>query len=169
MGLIDIIDDRDVTYNQVGVSGTPIVATSATVYKQIGLQLQNEFSAGAVLHLGDGFFHVELAPIVCSGSDIEQYFTIPFRHKLYQFIVKHTDTSDVDSADALTYTLKYGLGQIKPNLLLTLLTMTGSVISDAIHLFPNFWRRQTRYQLITNTTNTDILYTSFIIEVESNE
>ena len=168
MGIIDIVDDRDVTYNQVGVIGAPISTTPLAVYKQIEQQLQNEFSAGAVTHLGDGYFHLELGIITCTGSNVEQYFSIPFRHKIYQFVMKHTDSSDADSVNPLDYTLKYGLGQIKPNLLLSLLTMTDSIVSDAIHLFPNFWRRQTRYQLITNSTNTERLYASFVIEVESN-
>lgn len=166
MGLIDIVDDRDVTYNQTGTFSTPIKIDDTARFKQIEQQLQNEFSAGAVTHLGEGFFHLELGIITCTGSDIEQYLSIPFRHRIYQFVMKHTDSSDVDSTDSLDYTLKYGLGQIKPNLLLSLLSKSSSAVSDAIHLFPNFWRRQTRYKLITNSTNTDRLYASFVIEVE---
>ena len=110
--------------------------------------------------------NVELAVISGTGANVTQYFTTSFKHKLHQFIVKHTDSSDVDSVDALTYTLKYGLGQIKPNLLLTLKSVSASVVSDTIHLFTDFWRGQSRYQLITNTTNTDRLYVSFIVEIE---
>lgn len=165
MGIIDFVDDRDITYNQVGVIGTPMSAALVTIYKQIEQQLSNEFSSGAVSHLGDGFFHLELGVIMCTGSDIVQYFSIPFRHKLHQFVVKHTDNADADSVTTLDYTLKYGLGQIKPNLLIALLDVDGSVESDTIHLFPNFWRRQTRYQLTTNTTNTNRLYTSIIMEI----
>lgn len=167
MGFINIVDDRDIIYNQAGVFGPPSVPKSTTIYKQIAQQLQNEFSAGNITHLGEGFFHIELAAITCTGSDVTQNHSIPFKHKLHQFVVKHTDSSDADSVDALNYSLKYGLGQIKPNLLLSLLTVTASIISDSIHLFPDFWRRQNRYQLITNSTNTDLLYVSLIVEVES--
>lgn len=165
MGLIDVdVDDRD-TYNIANVENMGI--TPIAVYKQVEQQLQNEFNAGKVTHLGDGFFHIELQAIACTGSDVTQYFMIPFKHKLHQFIVKHTDSSDADSTNALTYTLKYGLGRIKPNLFLLLKSISASAVTDAIHLFTDFWRSQTRYQLITNTTNTELLYVSLVIEVEN--
>lgn len=128
--------------------------------------LQNEFNAGKITHLGKGFFQIELPAITCTGANITQYFMAPFKHKLHQFIVKHVDSSDADCNDALTYTLKYGAGRIKPNLLLTLKSISASTVVDAIHLFTDFWRGQSRYQLISNTTNTDILYISLIIEIE---
>lgn len=128
--------------------------------------LQNEFNAGKITHLGKGFYQVELALITCTGSNITQYFMVPFRHKLHQFIVKHTDSSDADGTDALTYTLKYGMGQVKPNLLVTLKSVVASAVTDAIHLYNDLWRGQSKYQLITNTTNTDRLYVSLIIEIE---
>ena len=161
------IDDRDVYHinNVESVECEPEVPIE--LYKQVTQQLRNEFNTGKVEHLGDGFFHIELAAITCTGGDVTQYCMIPFKHKLHQFIVKHTDSSDVDGADALTYTLRYGLGQIKPNLLLTLKSVSASTVTDMIHLFTDFWRSQTRYELKTNTTNTDLLYISLIIEVEN--
>lgn len=163
MSIIDI-DDRDVNYefNNCALSEIP----KPDGFNIIRGALQNEFNTGEITHLGKGFFHVELAVITCTGANVAQYFTMPFKHKLHQVIVKHTDSSDADSTDALTYTLKYGLGRIKPNLLLTLKSVSASVISDAIHLFTDFWRGQSRYQLTTNTTNTDRLYVSFIMEIE---
>ena len=128
--------------------------------------LQNEFNTGKITHLGKGFYHIELPAITCTGANITQYFMIPFRHKLHQFVVKHTDSADADSTDALTYTLKYGLGQIKPNLLVTLKSVSATAVTDAIHLYTDFWRSQSKYQLITNTTNTDLLYISLIVEIE---
>ena len=158
------IDDRDVNYefNSCPLPEIPI----SDGFSIIRNALQNEFNTGGVTHLGKGFFHVELAVITSTGANVTQYFTMPFKHKLHQFVVKHTDSSDADSTDALTYTLKYGLGRIKPNLLITLKSVSASVITDAIHLFTDFWRGQSRYQLISNTTNTDLLYVSFIIEIE---
>lgn len=158
------IDDRDVnnTYNSCTISDL-VKPNGFDVIRNI---LQNEFSNGEITHLGKGYFHVELAAITCTGANVTQFFTMPFKHKLHQFIVKHTDSSDADSVDALTYTLKFGLGRIKPNLLLALKSVSASIVSDAIHLFTDFWRGQSRYQLITNTTNTDRLYVSFIMEIE---
>lgn len=128
--------------------------------------LQNEFNNGKITHLGKGFFQIELAAITCTGANVTQHFMIPFRHKLHQFVVKHTDSADTDSTDALTYTLKYGLGQIKPNLLVTLKSVSATAVTDAIHLYTDFWRSQSRYQLISNTTNTNLLYVSLIVEIE---
>ena len=128
--------------------------------------LQNEFNQGKITHLGKGFYQIELTAITCTGINVTQYFMIPFKHKLHQFIVKHTDSSDTDSTDALTYSLKYGLGQVKPNLFLTLKSVAATAVTDAIHLFTDFWRSQSRYQLITNTINTDLLYVSLIVEIE---
>lgn len=163
MGIITI-DDRDVNYEYNNcVVGEPPKPDGFDIIRNI---LQNDFNTGKITHLGKGFFHVELAIITCTGANVTQYFTMPFKHKLHQFVVKHTDSSDADSTDALTYTLKYGLGRIKPNLLLTLKSISASVVTDAIHLFTDFWRGQSRYQLISNTTNTDLLYVSFIIEIE---
>ena len=128
--------------------------------------LQNEFGLGKIEHLGKGFYQIELPAITCTGANITQYFVIPFKHKLHQFIVKHTDSSDADSNDSLAYSLKYGLGQIKPNLLLMLQSVSASTVIDTIHIYSDLWRSHSRYQLISNTTNTDRLYVSLIVEIE---
>lgn len=128
--------------------------------------LQNEFGPGRVMHLGKGFFQIDLPVITCTGGAVTQYFTIPLKHKLHQFIVKHTDSADADSVNALTYSLKYNFNRIKPNLLLALKTVSASVVTDAIHLFTAFWRGQSKYQLITDSTSTELLYISFIVEIE---
>ena len=128
--------------------------------------LRNEFSGGIVKHLEKGFFQIDLPTITCTGSNVTQFFTIPIKHKIHQFIVKHTNATDVDSTNPLTYTLKYGFNQLKPNLLLTLKSISASAVTDAIHLFEAFWRNESRYQLVTNSTNTERLYVSFIVEIE---
>ena len=154
------------TPDNSGLTTGSVKLTKPTKFHIIRNLLQNEFVQGKIEHLGKGFYHIELPAITCTGGNVTQSFMIPFRHKLHQFIVKHTDSSDADSTDALTYSLKYGLGQIKPNLFLTLKSISATAVVDAIHLFTDFWRSQTRYQLITNTTNTDILYVSLIVEIE---
>lgn len=128
-------------------------------------QLQNEFQAGKITHLGKGFFQIHMVAIPCTGANVTQYMSIPFRHKLHRIERKHTDAAYADCADALTYSIKYG-ATINPSLLMNLITVTASTLIDVIHLFPDFWRGDTRYQLISNTTNTDLLYVTFIIEVE---
>lgn len=128
-------------------------------------QLQNEFPAGKITHLGKGFFQIHMAAITCTGSDITQYMSIPFRHKLHRIERKHTDAASADCTDAITYSVKYG-ATINQSLLMNLITVTASTVIDVIHLIPDFWRGDTRYQLISNTTTTDLLYITLVIEVE---
>lgn len=128
-------------------------------------QLQNEFQAGKIIHLGKGFFQIQMVAIPCTGADVTQYMSIPFKHKLHRIERKHTDAAFADSADALTYSVKYG-ATINQSLLMNLITVSASVLIDVIHLFPDFWRGDTRYQLVSNTTNTDLLYITLVIEVE---
>lgn len=127
--------------------------------------LRNDFRGYHVEHLGKGYYKIDFPAITCTGSDITQYFSIPFFHKLHRFEVKHTDSSNVDSVNALTYSLKYG-STVVPSLLFAIITNTGTVISDTAHRFDHFWRSLSRYQLITNTTNTELLYVSILVEIE---
>lgn len=127
--------------------------------------LRNDFRGDHVEHLGKGVYKIELAAITCTGGDITQYFTIPFLHKMHRFEVKHTDSSNVDSVNALTYSLKYG-ATIVNSLLFNFITNTATIISDTAHILSNYFRDSTRYQLITNSTNTELLYITLIIEIE---
>ena len=79
--------------------------------------------------------------------------------------MKHTDAAYADSVNALTYTLAKG-STIRPDLLFALITNTATIITDTAHLFTDFWRAQTRYRLVTNTTNTDLLFVSLLVEIE---
>jgi hypothetical protein len=127
--------------------------------------LKNTFKLGHVEHLGKGFYKIDLPIIICSGSDITQYFIIPFNHQLHRLELKHTDSSNADSTDALTYYLKYG-STLSPELLFTIVKNIATLESDSAHLFKSYWRSLSRYQLITNSTNTDKLYISLLVEIE---
>ena len=127
--------------------------------------LRNEMRSAQIDHLGKGVYKIELAPITCTGANVTQYFSIPFLHKIHRVEVKHTDSANVDSVNALTYSLKYGATTVK-SLLFNLITNTATIVSDTAHLFSNYYRDSTRYQLITNSTNTELLYVTLIIEIE---
>ena len=128
-------------------------------------ELKNEFRTGKVDHLGKGVFSIALAAIAGTAGNVTQYFSIPFLHRIHRVEVKHTDAAYADSVDALTYSLKYGAA-LKPDLLFSLITNSATIISDTAHLFDNYYRSDSRYQLITNTTATDLLYLTLIIEIE---
>ena len=128
-------------------------------------ELQNEFRSGKVEHLGKGIFSIALASITGTAGNVTQYFSIPFLHKVHRIEVKHTDAVNVDSVDATTYSLKYGTSLV-PSLLFTLITNSATIISDTAHLFNNYVRSASRYQLITNTTATDLIYVTLIVEIE---
>ena len=128
-------------------------------------QLKNQFPTGKIEHLGKGFFLIDFPAITCVGANVTQYFTVPFLHKLHRFEVKHTDSVYADSVNALTYVLSKG-STIRPDLLFALITNTATVITDTAHLFTDFWRAQTRYRLVTNSTNTDLLFVSLLVEIE---
>ena len=127
--------------------------------------LKNEFKTGRIDHLGKGIFQVSLAVITCTGANVTQYFTIPFLHRMHRIDVKHTDSAKADSVDALTYSLKYGT-VIAPELLFALEVNTATIVTDTSHIYSKFVRSASRYQLISNTTNTDLLYVTLVIEIE---
>lgn len=140
---------------------SPLQMTVFSVQKN---QLENEFKGGKVEHVGKGIFRIDLPVITCTGSDVTQYFMIPFHHRILRMEVKHTDSSYADSVNALTYSLKMG-ATVNPALLFAIVTNTATIVSDTAHLL-DFPRTQSRYQLITNSTNTELLYVALLIELE---
>lgn len=141
---------------------TPQVLSKFTVMKNM---IDAQFPDALTEHLGKGYFKIDFPAQINTGADIARYFSIPFLHKLHRFELKHTDSSFADSVNALTYTLKYGSTYNK-SLLFTIISNTGSIISDTAHLFSDFWRSTSRYELKMNTTNTELVYVSMLIEIE---
>jgi len=162
MGLIDI-DDRDIinNYPPCLIDDTP-TKDGFDIIKNI---LQNEFGDCKLEHFGKGYFKLDFPATINTGSDITRYFSIPFKHKMHRVEFKHTDSSYADSTNALTYTLKYG-STFNVNLLFSFITKTASTASDVAHMLDSFWRAPSRYQLMMNTTNTELVYVSLLFEIE---
>lgn len=141
---------------------SPQVLNRFTIMKNI---MDSQFPESLIEHLGKGYFKIDFPAQVNSGADITKYFSIPFMHKLHRVELKHTDNAYADSVNALTYTLKYG-STYNNTLLFTIISNTGTIVSDTAHLFSDFWRSTSRYELMMNTTNTELVYVSLLIEIE---
>ena len=141
---------------------TPKVLSKFPIIRSL---LKSEFPDCQVEHLGQGFFKLDFPATVNTASDITKYFSIPFMHKMHRVEFKHVDSSYVDSVNPLSYTLKYG-STSNNTLLFGFITKSGSTASDVAHMLDDFWRSTSRYQLIMNTTNTELVYVSLLFEVE---
>jgi len=113
-----------------------------------------------VTYLGKNLYEIVLKQtgnryINQTGSNVALTFKFPFAHRLVRVELKHTDSSDADSTDALTWSLKRAFPD---GLWLSIIAFTGSTVTDFFETddlgeqaeFPNM-----EYQLNTNTTNTD--------------
>lgn len=158
MGFIDI-DDRDVfNYYETGIAGTPIAAK----FKEWLGRLKAENLTARINNLGGGTFKIDLPVITCTGSDVQTLFNIPFMHIFEKMELKHVDSSDADSTDALTYSVSH---QQYPNLWLIFLAVVNSIKADIVDEFVNYRHEQGQYLFITNSTNTDKLYIALYIKV----
>jgi hypothetical protein len=100
--------------------------------------------------------------IGATGSDVITVFNIPFPHKLLKVEVKHTNSSNVDSTDALTWEL---VREMVSGLNVSMVSYTASVSSDFIETFgEEFVYPAKSYQFKQNTTNTDRVYVIFTIQ-----
>lgn len=141
---------------------TPQVLSKFAIIKNM---LDAQFLDTATEHLGKGFYKIDFPEKLCTGADVTEYFSIPFLHKLHRIEFKHTDGSYADSVAALTYELKYGSTHRK-SLLFSIISETGSTVTDKAHLFSDFWRSTSRYQMVSNTTNGHFLFMSMLIEIQ---
>ena len=111
----------------------------------------------AIRFLGHGHFLVTLDVIAQTGADVTTLFNIPFAHELTTITVKHTDGSNVDSSDAETVTFNKRYG----NLWFNFWTITASVASSTQGKFTDSYVLPGQYQIVSNTTNLDLLYIQF--------
>lgn len=159
MGIVDIIDDRD-TY----ITNETTVETIKLIEKQFKdwlTLIKNELPADSIVsHLGGGRFKIDLPPITCTGSDVETIFNIPLMHQLLKAEIKHVDSAGADSIDALNYSVSH---RHHPNLWLILLKVVGSVASDIVDEYIDYYMTRGEYRILTDTTNTDLLYISVYI------
>lgn len=160
MGLIDIIDDRDTFISQtMGVEG---LAAIEKKFKEWQTLIKNELPTGSIVsHLGNGRFKIDLPTITCTGAQVETVFNIPFMHQLLKAEMKHTDNANADSSNALDYSLSH---RHHHNLWLLLLTVAGSVASDIIDEYIDYYMSRGEYRLLTDSTNTELLHISVYVE-----
>jgi hypothetical protein len=166
MGIIDInVDDRD-TINcevcELPPEPPELIDPILTKYKEwLGI-LKGENLTARINNLGEGRFKIDIPVIGCTGSDVETHLNIPFMHIFEKMETKHTDNVQADSNDALTYAISH---RHHPNLWLVFLAITSSISSDIVDEFVNYRHEKGEYKLITNSTNTDLLYIACYIKV----
>lgn len=111
--------------------------------------------------LGHGHFSVTLNVIPQTGADVTTILDIPFPHELTTIIVKHTDGSNVDSNDAETIVFNHRYG----NLWFNVWTINAGTASDTYGKFTDMFKLPGQYQIVSNTTNLDLLYITFELYV----
>ena len=115
----------------------------------------------SIRFLGHGHFLVTLDVIPQTGADVTTLLNIPFSHELTTITVKHTDGSNVDSNDAETVTFNKRYG----NLWFNFWTITGGIASSTQGKFTDSYVLPGQYQIVSNTTNLDLLYIQFELYV----
>lgn len=117
-------------------------------------------------YLGGKKYELTLKPpyyVLQTGSAVTTNLQIQTPHRLIRVEAHHTNSSDVNSTDALTWSLTRA---IVKGLLEKLIDYTGSAVSDFLEKFGEGYEfPDMQYQLITNTTNTDRFYIKIIIQL----
>lgn len=115
----------------------------------------------AIRFLGHGHFKVTLDVIPQTGADVTTTLDIPFPHELTTITVKHTDGSNVDSNDAQTVTFNHRYG----NLWFNVWRINAGTASDTYGKFTDMIKLPGQYQIVSNTTNLDLLHITFELYV----
>ena len=111
--------------------------------------------------LGHGHFSVTLDVISQTGADVTTLLNIPFPHELTTITVKHTTAAGVDSNNAETVTFNHRYG----NLWFNVWTINAGTASDIYGKFTDMFKLPGQYQIISNTTNLDLLHIVFELYV----
>lgn len=160
MALIDI-DDRDTIHNYYTQAAEQAEVVRSKFKEYLGI-LKGENPSVVINHIGNGIYKLDLAVITCTGADVENIFNIPFMHELRKFEIKHVDASKADSTNALAYSVSH---RHHPNLWMLLLSVPVSTASDIIDEYSDYDMQSGEYKLITNSTNTELLYISVYIKI----
>ena len=120
-----------------------------------------EIPGAKLRFLGHGHFQVTLDVIAQTGADVTTLINIPFPHELTTITVKHTDGSNVDSNDAETVKFNKRQG----NLWFNFWTITAGIASSTLGKFTDSYVLPGQYQIVSNTTNLDLLYITFEVYV----
>lgn len=157
MGIIDIVDDRDV-YNYSTIAST----VSKDILKQWLMELKANNPTAKVISLGESVYQLDLPAVECTGSDIETRFNIPHMHKLVRMSTKHVDSSGDNSTNSLTYSVSK---RHYPNLWMLLLNIEETVASDIIDKYTSYYMELGEYLITSNTANTDKLHINILIKM----
>jgi hypothetical protein len=127
-----------------------------------GLKAEKTLQNARIQYLGDHFFKIDMPSIACTGADVITRFNIPYSFQLERIEMKHTDASDVDNTDALTYSLDKKMWN---NLLFNYITETTSPSSDIIKELEDYFFEKGELVLTTNTTNNHKLFQTIFIKM----
>lgn len=116
-----------------------------------------------VENLGNGFYKLDFPRITQTGAKVSIYYAVPFPHKFISLFLKHVDINLADSIDAFTFALKK---ELRDNLFFTLISFAASVAADELSLWGmnSEVHSACQYLFETNTTATDFIYPSMIIQ-----
>lgn len=174
MGLpLDIVPMKDAAINfmaaveilENGLPGyDPAITLKVPQHKAwlTGLKAEQTLRGARIQYLGDHFFKIDLPKITCIGSDVITRLNIPYAFQFNRVEIKHTDSSDADSSNSLTYGLDKKTWN---NLLMTYLAITTSTASDIIQEFEEYYFEKGEFVLTTNSTNTELLYLTIYIKM----
>lgn len=127
-----------------------------------GLKAETTLRNARIQYLGDHFFKIDMPVIACTGANVTTRLNIPYAFQFNRVEFKHTDATDADSNDALTYGLDKKTWN---NLVMTYLAVTTSTASDIIQEFEDYYFEKGEFILITNSTNNDLLYLTIYIRM----
>lgn len=127
-----------------------------------GLKAEKTLQDARIQYLGDHFFKIDMPVVGCTGADVITRLNIPYAFQFNRVEIKHTDSSNADSSNALTYGLDKKTWN---NLLMTYLAVTTSTASDIIQEFEEYFFEKGEFVLTTNSTNTELLYLSIYIRM----
>lgn len=98
-----------------------------------------------------------------TGSNVATTADLKIPHRLCRIDLKHTNSSNADSTDALTWNAK----RITPyGLVINLAAYSGSNGTDFVEEFGEGYEfNSTQYQINTNTTNTDRVIVIFTVQL----
>lgn len=161
MALFEYTDDRDTFISQTITPEQLEVLDNK--FKAWLTMLKNELPADVIVnHLGDGRYRLELPYIECTGANVEQIINIPFMHQLLKMELKHTDNTNADGNDALTYSLYQ---RFSANTWAIITIITDSNASDMADEYIDYYKLRGEYRLLVDTTNTDRAHVVFYIRI----
>jgi hypothetical protein len=127
-----------------------------------GLKAEKTLQEARILYLGDHYFKIDMPKITCTGSDVITRFNIPYAFQFNRIEFKHTDSSNADSSNILTYGLDKKTWN---NLVMTYLAVITSSASDIIQEFEDYFFEKGEFVLTTNSINTELLYLTIYIKI----